>query len=164
VTNLSWAESYAGQIRSLAGDRTLMMVGAKGLVRDPAGHVLLIRRTDNGYWGVPGGSMELGESVADCAMREVFEETGIQAATATPYAMYTGPRYTVTNIYNHTYQLFVVAFLLTDWAGELRPDPEEATDAGFFAPGAMPSPLGRSVTETLADLASYEETGRVVVK
>jgi ADP-ribose pyrophosphatase YjhB (NUDIX family) len=165
VTNLSWAESYLGQLRALAGDQsTLLLVGAKGIIRDETGRVLLIRRADSGYWSIPGGAMELGESVADCAIREVFEEIGVRAGHATPFAMYTGPQYTLTNVYGHTYQLFVVGFLLTEWTGEVVPDPDEATDAGFYHPDTFPSPMGSVVHETLADLASFEATGRLVAK
>ena len=39
--------------------------------------MLLQKRADNGLWGYPGGSMELGESFKDCARREVREETGL---------------------------------------------------------------------------------------
>lgn len=161
---MSWADSYLGQLRAAAGDRTLLFVGARGVVRDEAGRVLLIHRTDDGYWGMPGGSMELGESIADCARREVWEETGIRAEHAEPFALYTGPVYTYTNVFGDSYQLFMIAFRLLEWSGEVVPDPEEATEAGFFAPDALPGPLLPSVRETLGDLASFETTGRLVVK
>jgi 8-oxo-dGTP pyrophosphatase MutT (NUDIX family) len=164
MTSLSWAESYLGQLRALAGERTLLFVGARGLVRDRAGRVLLMQRSDNGYWSMPGGAMELGESVADCAIREVWEETGLRAARATPFAIYSGPRYTFTNVYGDRYQLFVVAFELTEWTGDIMPDAQEATDAGFFALDALPEPLGGSVHETVADLATFTATGQLVVK
>jgi 8-oxo-dGTP pyrophosphatase MutT (NUDIX family) len=113
---------------------------------------------------MPGGAMELGESIADCAIRETWEETGIRATQATPFAFYTGPEYTYTNVFGDTYQLFVIAFDLSDWSGEITPDPDEATDAGFYAPDALPEPLARSTIETLADLATFEKTGQLVVK
>jgi 8-oxo-dGTP pyrophosphatase MutT (NUDIX family) len=49
-----------GQLRILAGDeRTLILVGARCVVRDGDGRVLLIKRSDNGEWALPAGSMEL---------------------------------------------------------------------------------------------------------
>ncbi|WP_173083829.1 NUDIX domain-containing protein [Phytohabitans rumicis] len=141
-----------------------MFVGARGLVLDDSGRVLLIKRADNGVWAMPAGAMELGESIADCAVREVHEETGLQAAAVTPFAFYTGPGYTFTNMYADTYQLFVVAFRIDRWAGELARVTDETTDAGFFAHDEMPTPLSRTVVETLADLASFERTGQMVLK
>ena len=164
VTSVSWTDSYLGQLRARAGDRTLLFVGARGVVRDEAGRVLLIHRTDNGYWGMPGGAMELGESIAECAVREVHEETGLRAAHAEPFALYTGPQYTHTNVFGDTYQLCMVAFLLTGPTGVLSPDPQEAREAAFFAPGEFPAPLAHSVTETLDDLATYVSTGRLIAR
>jgi len=164
VTSLSWADSYLGQLRALVGDRVLLFVGARGVVRDDAGRILMICRADNGAWAIPGGAMELGESIADCAIRETYEETGVLASEATPYAMYTGPEYTFTDMYGNTYQALVLAFLLTGCTGEIAPDPSEASDAGFYPPDAMPEPLAPSVAETLADLAHFEATGQLVMK
>lgn len=41
-----------------------------------AGNILMIRRTDNGNWTLPGGAVDLGESVAQAAVRETREKTG----------------------------------------------------------------------------------------
>lgn len=164
MTSISWAESYLGQLRALAGDRTLLFVGARAVVRDEQGRVLMIQRSDNGHWAMPAGAMELGESIADCAVREVWEETGLTAAGVTPFAFYTGPDYTFTNMYQDTYQLFVVAFRVDAWSGELLTVTEETTDAGFFPADAMPTPVGSTTAETLADLADFERTGRITLK
>jgi 8-oxo-dGTP diphosphatase len=60
---------------------TAPVVGVLALV--PRGDtVLLARRAnppDQGLWGFPGGRLELGESLADCAARELLEETGVVA-------------------------------------------------------------------------------------
>jgi ADP-ribose pyrophosphatase YjhB (NUDIX family) len=160
---LSWAESYLGQLRALAGDRTLLFVGARAVVRDEDGRLLLIRRSDNGFWALPAGAMELGESITDCAVREVREETGLVALRTTPFAIYSGPAYTYTNMYGDTYQLFMMAFRVDDWTGELAKVTDETTDAGFFAPDELPM-ASSIIAETLADLADFERTGQLVMK
>ncbi|MFF5172801.1 NUDIX domain-containing protein [Micromonospora sp. NPDC000089] len=162
--SISWADSYVGQLRALAGDRTLMFVGARGVIRDNAGRVLLIQRSDNGHWALPAGAMELGESIADCAVREVREETGLRALRVSAFALYTGPDRTHTNMYGHTYQIFTTAFRVEDWDGELQRVTDETTDAGFFARDRFPSPLSPSVPETLADLDVFEQTNRLILK
>jgi ADP-ribose pyrophosphatase YjhB (NUDIX family) len=43
------------------------------VVVNHAGAILLIRRTDNGNWALPGGAIEMNESVAEAAVRETFE-------------------------------------------------------------------------------------------
>jgi ADP-ribose pyrophosphatase YjhB (NUDIX family) len=52
-------------------------VSVAGIVVDPAGRALLIRRRDNSHWEPPGGVLELGESIQDGLRREVKEETGL---------------------------------------------------------------------------------------
>jgi 8-oxo-dGTP pyrophosphatase MutT (NUDIX family) len=146
------------------GERPLLFVGARAIVRDEAGRLLLIQRADNGFWAVPAGAMELGESIADCGARELFEETGLLAGSVTPFALYTGTAYTHTNMYGDTYQLFIVAFRVDDWTGDLVTVTDETTDAGFHDVAALPEPLAPSVRETLDDLISYERTGTLVLK
>jgi 8-oxo-dGTP pyrophosphatase MutT (NUDIX family) len=164
VTSISWADSYLGQLRALAGDRTLLFVGARGVVRDDDGRVLLIRRSDNGFWALPAGAMELGESIADCAVREVQEETGLIAQRVTPFAIYSGPAYTFTNMYGDTYQLYITSFRVDGYTGDLVTVTDETTDARFFAVDELPTPPGGLLTETLADLAAFERNGQIVMK
>jgi 8-oxo-dGTP pyrophosphatase MutT (NUDIX family) len=159
-----WSESYFGQLRALAGDRTLILTASRVLLHDAAGRLLLIRRADNGQWSVPAGAMELGESIADCAVRELREETGLDATAVTPFGMHTGPAYIHRNMFGDMYQPFVVLFRVDEWHGELVRVTDETTDAGFFADAERPRPLSPTVTEALADLARYEATGRFVVK
>ncbi|SDZ38832.1 ADP-ribose pyrophosphatase YjhB, NUDIX family [Micromonospora pattaloongensis] len=164
MATIGWAESYLGQLRALAGDRILMFTGSRGVLRDGDGRVLLIERSDNGYWAMPAGAMELGESITECVTREVWEETGLRVRTVTPFALYTGGDYTFTNMYGDTYQLFVTAFRIDAWDGELARQTTETTDARFFPPDALPSPLSPTVAETLADLDAFERTGRLILK
>jgi 8-oxo-dGTP pyrophosphatase MutT (NUDIX family) len=57
--------------------------------------VLLIRRTDNGNWALPGGAIEMTESVADAAVRETFEETGIQVEVTGLLGIYSDPGHVI---------------------------------------------------------------------
>lgn len=167
MTGLSWTESYLGQLRALAGERTLLFVGARSVVRDSAGRILLIKRSDNGHWAFPAGAMELGESIADCAIREVREESGLVATEVTLFALFSGPEYTSVNMFGDRYQVFSHAFRVDAWSGDLARVTDETLDARFVAPddfGDLDAPLTRSVPETLAALAEYERTGRVTLR
>lgn len=160
----AWSDSYFGQLRALAGDRTLILTATRLVLRDEAGRLLLIRRSDNGVWSVPAGTMELGESIEDCAVRELWEETGLHATAVTPYALHTGPAYTQRNMFGDTYQHFVVLFRVDRWHGELVRQTDETLDAGFYADSELPQPLSSTVAETVADLGTFEATGRLVLK
>jgi 8-oxo-dGTP pyrophosphatase MutT (NUDIX family) len=111
--------------------------------------------------------MELGESIADCAIREVREETGLAAAEVTLIGLFSGPDYTRTNMFGDRYQVFSHAFRVDRWSGELARVTDETTDARFVAPDAtveLDAPVTGSVAETLAALAEYERTGRVTLR
>jgi 8-oxo-dGTP pyrophosphatase MutT (NUDIX family) len=87
---LTWAESYLGRVRTSVGDAdTILFVGARGVILDEQQRILLIQRSDNHRWAIPAGAMELGESIEECAIREVWEETGLRATSLTPFAFHT---------------------------------------------------------------------------
>ena len=160
-----WADSYLGRLRASAGDTdTLFFVGARGVIFDDERRLLLIQRSDNGRWALPAGAMELGESMRDCAIREVWEETGLRATDLRPFAMYTGPAYTYTNLYRHTYQSIMMSFVIQAWDGELQQDTDETLDARWFRLDELPDPSSPVITEALGDLATFERTGTLVLK
>jgi 8-oxo-dGTP pyrophosphatase MutT (NUDIX family) len=159
----AWQESYHGQLRALAGDRTLLFTGTRVLARDDAGRLLLIRRRDDGRWALPAGAMDLGESISACAARELREETGLIADSLTLVAMHTGPEFTRRNVFGDTYQFFAVVFRVDAWHGELIRSTDETVDAAFFPDDALPEPRTGSVADSVADLIRFESTGAPVL-
>jgi 8-oxo-dGTP pyrophosphatase MutT (NUDIX family) len=65
------------------------------VVTNDEGEVLLIRRSDNDNWAVPGGAIDLGESVAEAAIRETREESGIDCAITGLVGIYSDPRHVI---------------------------------------------------------------------
>jgi 8-oxo-dGTP pyrophosphatase MutT (NUDIX family) len=65
------------------------------VVTNPAGEVLLIRRSDNDNWAVPGGAIDLGESLVQAAVRETWEETGIECRITGLVGIYTDPKHVI---------------------------------------------------------------------
>jgi 8-oxo-dGTP pyrophosphatase MutT (NUDIX family) len=61
------------------------------VILDGRGRLLLQRRSDGGQWGLPGGSIEAGESVADAVRREVREETGLGVSVGRLVGIYSDP-------------------------------------------------------------------------
>jgi ADP-ribose pyrophosphatase YjhB (NUDIX family) len=64
-------------------------------VANERGELVLIRRTDNDNWSLPGGAMDIGESMADAAVRETREETGIDCEITGLVGIYTDPRHVI---------------------------------------------------------------------
>lgn len=69
---------FIRDLRRSAGHQLLYLPGVSAVVFDDQGRVLLGRRADNGRWSVIGGIPEPGEEPADCAVREVLEETNVR--------------------------------------------------------------------------------------
>jgi ADP-ribose pyrophosphatase YjhB (NUDIX family) len=108
---------------------------ARAVLIDGEGRILLIRRSDNGMWALPAGGMEPGESVTECMIREVWEETGLTAKSYRPFAVYSEPRFKPPS--GRPGQLLTVAFKVDRWAGSLQTHTDETTDARFFTPDEL---------------------------
>lgn len=72
------------------------LVPAAGVLAvDNDGRLLLQRRRDTGQWAIPMGKMELGETPAQCALRETLEETGVRVEVTGLLGIYSDPGYVV---------------------------------------------------------------------
>jgi ADP-ribose pyrophosphatase YjhB (NUDIX family) len=65
------------------------------VVVNDAGEILMIRRSDNDNWAVPGGAIDLGESMVQAAVRETREETGIECEITGLVGIYTDPKHVI---------------------------------------------------------------------
>ncbi|MGK5630387.1 NUDIX hydrolase [Streptomyces sp. URMC 123] len=65
-------------LRETAGQQLLWLPGVSAIVFDDEGQVLLGQRSDTGRWSIIGGIADPGEQPAQTAVREVFEETGVE--------------------------------------------------------------------------------------
>ena len=72
-----------------------MVPSVNVVVVNEAGDVLLIRRSDNGNWAVPGGAIDLGESMVQAAVRETREETAIECEITGLVGIYTDPKHLI---------------------------------------------------------------------
>jgi 8-oxo-dGTP pyrophosphatase MutT (NUDIX family) len=65
------------------------------VVENEAGEILMIQRSDNDNWAVPGGAIDLGESMADAGVRETLEETGVDCEITGVVGIYTDPKHII---------------------------------------------------------------------
>jgi|WetSurMetagenome_2_1015567.scaffolds.fasta_scaffold883624_2 mutator protein MutT len=98
---------YMRELRKLVGHRPLIMVGATMLLINQNEELLMMKRTDNHLWGVPGGSLELGETLEACVRRETFEEVGINVAQMELFGVYSGEEMHYT--YPNNDEVFMVS-------------------------------------------------------
>ena len=96
------------------------------IVRDEAGRILLIHKTDNNLWALPGGGHEIGESIVDTVVREVKEETGYDVEVETITGTYTNPRHVMAYDDGEVRQQFSIAFRARLVGGEARTSSESS--------------------------------------
>jgi 8-oxo-dGTP pyrophosphatase MutT (NUDIX family) len=135
---------YIDELRRFVGNRPIIMVGAGILVTDGQGRLLLGERSDNHSWGIPGGSLELGESLEDAARRETLEETGLTIADMLLFGVFSGPEFFYT--YPNGDQVYNVAVVYESGAftGELGGSDEHCT-LRFFAADELPEAISPPV-------------------
>jgi ADP-ribose pyrophosphatase YjhB (NUDIX family) len=73
----------------------VMRAAASAVVFDGARRILLQRRSDNGRWGLPGGGVDLGETLVAACLREVHEETGLDVEIVRLVGIYSDPAFQV---------------------------------------------------------------------
>lgn len=103
-------------------------VGAFAIIRNEQGAVLLSRRTDSGWWNLPGGGVEPHESVEEGLIREVQEETGLEVVTGRLIGVYSKPQ-------KHE---IVLTFECKIVGGTIKPS-DEADLHEWFAAEALPA-------------------------
>ncbi|MBN1641535.1 MAG: NUDIX domain-containing protein [Anaerolineae bacterium] len=113
--------------------------GVSAVVLDERGHVLLTRRADNGAWCLPGGHLDYGETVEQCAVREVREETGLQVSVERLVGVYSTPWPPDPDVPRPRHYV-VLHFACRVVGGEIRLS-EETTEVRYFAPDALPEDL-----------------------
>ena len=103
-----------------------IVAAATTFVQDDEGRVLLIRRTDNDLWALPGGAQEFGEYIADTAIRETAEEAGVVVEIDDVVGIYTNPHHLVEYSDGEVRQQFSICFRARYVAGELKTSDESS--------------------------------------
>lgn len=118
------------------GDRIakngIIQPGCSAIIYHDAGEkVLLTQRTDNGRWCLPGGRLDSGESVEECCVREVLEETGLIVEVKKMVGVYSNPHMLIEYTDNSV-QILGLCFEAVVTGGDLRLS-DETTAYGYFS-------------------------------
>ncbi len=149
---------YLKNIRRLVGPGCIHLPGVRAIVLNEAGDVLLQRRTDIPLWGLPAGSVELGETALEGLRREVVEETSLHVIEAEPMALYSGPTQQFTYPNGDEIQCFSVAFIVRQWKGEPQADGVEGSQVRFFPLSQLPEDIVPIHKQTLCDYERFDGT------
>jgi len=131
--------------------------GTCAAVFNEQGEILLQKRSDNGFWSMPGGAVDPGESVEQGALREVWEETGLRVRMVRLVGVYSDPcHYMITHYPGgdivHNVSL---CFVCERVSGTLQLS-DESTDIGYFPVEALPEPMMPSHLIRLKDVLAQQ--------
>jgi ADP-ribose pyrophosphatase YjhB (NUDIX family) len=142
----------------MVGHSKIITVVAGAFVFDKNNHLLLQKRSDNGQWGLPGGFMELGETVQDTTRREIFEETGLKLGKLELFGIYSGPDFDKT--FQNGDQVSMVKHIFTcrEFTGDLHSSNSESIANKFFPLDQLPADLFSDHKKIFNDFLSGRET------
>jgi ADP-ribose pyrophosphatase YjhB (NUDIX family) len=120
-----------------------LVVGSSAIVVDARNRILLQRRSDSGNWALPGGAMDIGETLAESAIREVREETGFDVQVEHIVGIYSDPAHVFAYDDGEIRQEFSICLACAITGGSKQVS-SESTAVEFFA------------FEVVADLQMHE--------
>ena len=103
-----------------------IVIAVSTFVLDDAGRLLMIRRTDNDLYALPGGRHELGETMTETAVRETREETGYDVAVTSLVGIYSDPEHAMAYDDGEVRQEFSICFRADLIGGEARTSSESS--------------------------------------
>jgi len=131
-----WQDSTGAPLAKIP-DR--LGVATNGFIRNDSGRILLQRRADIDFWSMPGGNVEIGESLEQGVAREVYEETGLEVRVERLIGVYSGPESYPFMRYPDGYTVHYIThvFACDYLSGALRIS-TESTNIDYFPADDLP--------------------------
>lgn len=150
--------NYIMDLRKVVGHAPLLQCAGSVIIENKKGEILLGKRTDNHKWGYAGGSIELNETVEECAKRELFEETGLIADELEFFMVNSGPE--VHYIYPNGDEVYNVEiiYLCRKYHGTLKRQEEEVEELCFFALADIPAEISDPIAPVVRKYIEMRKT------
>lgn len=135
---------YIMNLRRYVGHEPLIGLGATTLVFNDRNEILLNLRSDTNTWGIPGGSMELHETIEETAVRELKEEAGISADKLELVTVLSGDEYYFEYPNGDKMCTVIVLFKVLNYIGEIKASDNESKQLKFFSLDSLPNMESRA--------------------
>ena len=135
---------YIMNLRKHVGHEPLIGIGATTLVFNEKKELLLNLRSDTNTWGIPGGSMELYETIEETAVRELKEEAGINADELELVTVLSGNEYYFEYPNGDKMCTVIVLFKVLNYTGKVKVSDNESKKLEFFSLNKLPNMESRA--------------------
>ena len=143
---------YCEDIREMIGDSPLIIVRPSVAIINDKEEILLSQNVD-GIWTIPGGTLQLNESVEECITRIVFENIGINIKALKLFGVYSGQE--LINRVDERYHTVAIGYLCTEYEGEITPESDQGIEAGFFRFNQLPEEIDPFIKNKLIELNGH---------
>ncbi|MFD2629484.1 NUDIX hydrolase [Oceanobacillus kapialis] len=131
---------YYKYLRQYVGHKPIILPGSVVIILNEQNEVLLQKRHD-GYWALPGGLMDLGESFEQVAKREVFEETGLEVNNLELLNVFSGSEYYLKVPNGDELYSVTAVYFTRNVSGDLKVDYSESEKMQYFPINDVPNEL-----------------------
>lgn len=132
---------YVKEIRELIGSRPFILAGSTIVAQNERAEILFQHRSDTKEWGLPGGAMEIGESLEQTAKRELYEETGLKAEVLKFVDILSGKDFYFKYPNGDEVYNVIAVYFAEGISGELQMNDGESIELRYFALPDIPSNL-----------------------
>lgn len=129
---------YIQWLRSKIGPMKIPMVFATAVIVDEEGQILWQQRSDVGWWGLPGGVVELSETLQETLVREVYEESGLTVKPERLLGIYSSPDFDFVYPNGDQVQQITFTFVCRVRGGSLKVDHHESLDLKWIPEKELP--------------------------
>ncbi len=130
--------NYIMELRKKVGHSPIISVGATVLVFNSKNELLLNLRSDTNTWGIPGGSKEINETIEECAIRELKEETNLEVDNLELVTVLSGKEYFFKYPNGDEVDCVITLYKVQNYSGDLKINDEESTKLQFFSLNNLP--------------------------
>lgn len=158
-------KGYISRIRAKIGRDKLIHPAARIIVENARGEILAVEKRGSGKLGLPAGALEEGETIEECIIREVKEETGLDINHLIVIGISSEPqRETIVYPNGDIIQYFTIEFYTNSWSGEITIfDTREISSAKFVSMEELKE-LPKSEYSAIESLDYFRKEGRIMVK